>query len=284
MANAPGADALIRLKMIATDLDGTFLGDDTMPSALNIEAVRRAAAAGIHIVFATGRPARWLQPVDAVMDVHPDAIASNGGVIWNVAEHRLRAAFPLPREDTLSLMADVTDALPTVSFAVEYIETWGRQPGFPRRGDFVEAAVISDDHAALLDGGLVVKLLIYGPDILTDHLADLVTPLVKGRLDLTYSIIQPNGILELSAPGVSKASALQVLMDDYGVDASEVAAFGDMPNDLDMLQLAGYPFVMSNAHPTVLAQGFPDAGHHDDSGFGRIVMALLDEMEAASSR
>jgi len=130
----------------------------------------------------------------------------------------------------------------------------------------------------------VVKLLVYGPDISTDRLADLVAPLVKGRLDLTISIIQPNGILELSAPGVSKASALQVLMDDYGVDASEVAAFGDMPNDLDMLELAGQPFVMSNAHPTVLAQGFPEAGHHDDSGFGRIVMQLLDDMEAADSR
>ena len=272
------------LKLIATDLDGTFLGADALPSALNVAAVRRAAAAGVHIVFATGRPARWLQPVDVVLDVHPDAIASNGGVIWDVAAHRLRGAFPLPREETLSLMADVTAALPTVSYAVEYIDNWGRQPGFPVRGDFVEAAVISDDHATLLDGGMVVKLLVYGPGIYTDHLADLVAPLVKGRLDLTISIIQPNGILELSAPGVSKASALQVLMDDYGVDASEVAAFGDMPNDLDMLELAGQPFVMSNAHPTVLAQGFPEAGHHDDSGFGRIVMGLLDEMEAASSR
>jgi len=275
---------MTQLKLIATDLDGTFLGADTLPSDLNIEAVRRAAAAGIHIVFATGRPARWLQPVEAVMDVRPDLIASNGGVLWNVADHRLRRAFPLPHEDTLSLMDDVAAALPTVSFAVEYIQTWGRQPGFPKRGDFVEATVISPDHATLLEDQLVVKLLIYGPGISTDRLADLVTPLTKGRLDVTLSIIQPNGILELSAPGVSKASALQLLMDDYGIDASEVVAFGDMPNDLAMLELAGRPFAMANSHPLVLARGFPQAGHHDDSGFGRVVMNLLDEAEAASTR
>ncbi|MCA3776073.1 MAG: HAD family phosphatase, partial [Cutibacterium sp.] len=48
------------IALIATDLDGTFLGADKLPSAENTEAMFAAADAGVHVVFATGRPYRWL--------------------------------------------------------------------------------------------------------------------------------------------------------------------------------------------------------------------------------
>jgi len=270
------------LRLIATDLDGTFLGRDSLPSPLNVEAVRRAAGLGVRLVFATGRPARWLQPLDVVAHVHPDAIASNGAVLYDVAAHRATRAFPLPHDATLEVMARVTHALPDAGFAVEYIESWGRTPAYPVRGDFVPARVTSQSYDVLLTSGTPVKLLIRGPGIPTDDLARLVTPLVGTLLDVTLSLVQPDGILELSAPGVSKASALRLLLDEYGIAPGEVAAFGDMPNDLEMLRLAGRAFAMSNAHATVLAEGFDVAGHHDESGFGRTVMALLDELQAVS--
>ena len=268
------------LKLIATDLDGTFLGDDGLPSHLNLTAVRRAAGCGVRIVFATGRPARWLQVLDLVAGLHPDAIASNGAVLYDVAGHRLRQAFPLPRAATLAVMADVKAVLPKATFAVEYVDGWGRLTAYPPRGDFVEANVLAATPEELLDARVPVKLLILGPGVASDRLAGLVEPLVGGRLDVTFSMLQGDGLLELSAPGVTKASALRLLLRAYDIAPAEVAAFGDMPNDLPMLELAGRPFAMSNAHPAVLQHGFPLAGDHDDSAFGRTVMGLLDQLEA----
>ncbi|HYI55034.1 MAG TPA: HAD hydrolase family protein, partial [Microlunatus sp.] len=46
--------------MIATDLDGTFLAPDSSVSAENSSAVLAAQEAGITVLFATGRPIRWL--------------------------------------------------------------------------------------------------------------------------------------------------------------------------------------------------------------------------------
>ena len=46
-----------------------------------------------------------------------------------------------------------------------------------------------------------------------------------------------SALLEISAAGVTKASTLALLCDRLGVDAADVVAFGDMPNDLPMLDV-----------------------------------------------
>ena len=59
-------------------------------------------------------------------------------------------------------------------------------------------------------------------------------------------------MLEISAAGVTKATTLAVLCEDLGVEAEEVIAFGDMPNDIAMLTWAGTSYAMAYAHPTVI--------------------------------
>ena len=60
-----------------------------------------------------------------------------------------------------------------------------------------------------------------------------------------------DGLMEISAPGVTKGSALVGLAEELGVEAADVIAFGDMPNDLPMLTWAGTSYAMANAHPDV---------------------------------
>jgi hydroxymethylpyrimidine pyrophosphatase-like HAD family hydrolase len=58
--------------------------------------------------------------------------------------------------------------------------------------------------------------------------------------------------VEVSAAGVTKAAALAEYCAERGIDAREVVAVGDMPNDLPMLQWAGWSVAVANAHPDVL--------------------------------
>ena len=52
-------------KVLATDLDGTLLRPDLTIGGLTRAAIGDAVAAGIHVVFVTGRPPRWMRVVAA---------------------------------------------------------------------------------------------------------------------------------------------------------------------------------------------------------------------------
>jgi hydroxymethylpyrimidine pyrophosphatase-like HAD family hydrolase len=86
---------------------------------------------------------------------------------------------------------------------------------------------------------------------------------------LTHS--SRDGLLEISAAGVSKASALADLAAQHGISAAEVIAFGDMPNDLPMLAWAGHSVAVANAHPEVLEAADEVTARNDDDGVARVL-------------
>jgi len=277
------AASALPIDLVASDLDGTFLGTGGAVSALNAHAVRRAAELGLRVVFATGRPYRWLQPLDAVREADPLVIASNGAVVLDLGTRRVLDTYPLPESATIGVAADLSAALPGLGFAVEYdAGGWGRTPAYPIRGDLVPQDVLAESVEALVSAQAPLKLLVHCPTLPTEELARRAAPIVAGRLSWSFSIVQPDGILELCAPGVDKASTLRGLLTRFGIGAQRVAAFGDMPNDLPLLRLAGHPYVMADAHPSLLGEGFAVAGDHNRSGFGRTLLALLGEPVTAT--
>ena len=92
-----------------------------------------------------------------------------------------------------------------------------------------------------------------------------------GRINVTFSTLRAQGLVECSAPGVTKAAMLADVLERMGVDPSEAMAFGDMPNDADMLDMVGYPYVMSNAHPSLLDGRYPVAGANTEGAVGAVV-------------
>lgn len=265
----------MRPALIATDLDGTFLGADGRASERNVAAVMRAHELGIPIVVATGRPARWLDVLEPIRDAHPYVLASNGAAIYDLAAGEVVERFCVPKEETLELAREMRKLFPEVVFGLELGMGWAREPGYPLRGDFVESDSIGPLEQIVAENDFV-KLLVISRERSSDELGERLAPICQGRLTATWSLGGPLGLLEVSAPGVSKATGLSRLADELGVDLADAVAFGDMPNDLDMLNAVGHPFAMADAHPLLVTAGFPVAGSHADSGVGRAIEALLD--------
>ena len=82
--------------MIASDLDGTIIGHDGTISPRTVAAFEAARASGIHIVFVTGRPFRWLAPLSAAFGHLGTVICSNGAVVYDLEAERLIEAKTLP--------------------------------------------------------------------------------------------------------------------------------------------------------------------------------------------
>jgi hydroxymethylpyrimidine pyrophosphatase-like HAD family hydrolase len=84
-------------------------------------------------------------------------------------------------------------------------------------------------------------------------------------------------MLEISALGVSKASALARLAARRGVPAEAVVAFGDMPNDVPMLRWAGRGYAMTGGHPEAVAAAAELAPPCESDGVAQVLEQLLSQ-------
>ncbi len=259
-------------RLVATDLDGTLLDAQGHVSPRTREVLDALDARGVPVVFVTGRPLRWMADLWADVGGHGLAICSNGGVVYDVAGRRVHSSSPLSRPTALDVAERIRAAVPETTFGIEFTTGWGTEPTFPRHPDDTgDAHLVGTLEEIYRDD--VVKLLAvhrrHDPEEFWQASASAVGDLVTTTWSSSFALV------EISAPGVTKATALADLCAGLGVAAADVVAFGDMPNDLPMLAWAGTSVAMENAHPSVLAAAGARAPRHDEDGVARVLTDLF---------
>jgi Cof subfamily protein (haloacid dehalogenase superfamily) len=264
-------------RLIVSDLDGTFLSPDGSVSEFNSAAVRDAQSAGVPVLFATGRPVRWLDVIRDLPGAHPTVIASNGAVLYDLGAGQILDRICIDPAVALAAVAELRRVLPGTAFAFESGVRFGFEPSYRTwvSDDGSDPAIFSGPAEELAHTEAFVKLLVQNVQVPPDGLAERVRDVVGNSLTVTHSAARDHGLVEVSAPGVSKASMLQRVCAKLGVDRADVAAFGDMPNDLEMLGWVGMPHVVANAHPQLLDLGYPVVPANVDSGVGRTIADWL---------
>ncbi|WP_459983335.1 HAD family hydrolase [Nocardioides sp. AN3] len=259
--------------LVATDLDGTLVRSDGTVSAYTVDVLAELDARGVHVVFVTGRPLRWAREVFSYVGSHGLAIVSNGALVWDVAEDRPWLERPMTPEISLDVAHALRAAIPGVQFAAETVAGWAMEPGY-LRGRVADDRGFTPEELPLEDlvGVPVLKLLARGGGLDADDFVAAAVPVVGDRVNVTHSSFP---LLEISALEVTKASTLELVASKLGVDAADVVAFGDMPNDLPMLTWAGTSYAMADAHPEVLACATHVAPGHDDDGVARVLADVL---------
>jgi len=270
-----GSDAAPRLPgLVATDLDGTLLGADGHVSARTREVLQAVEAAGVPVVFVTGRPLRWAEEVFDDVGDHGLAIVSNGALVWDVAGDRARLERPVPDEVVVAVTAALREACPGTAYALETLAGIGLEPAFVERFEVPDGVRRGPVADLLADGsGPVLKLLARHEEIKAEAFWATARDLLGGQVEVTWS--SASALLEISAAGVTKATTLALLCAELGVAAEDVVAFGDMPNDLPMLAWAGRSWAMAGAHATVLAAADHVAPDHDEDGVARVLAELV---------
>lgn len=266
-----------RTRLIATDLDGTLLCSGGTVSARTAAALAAADAAGVQVVFVTGRPPRWMQQVSPHVGGHGVAICSNGGAIVDVRRGELLETFPLSVEDALAVITTLRAKLPGTAFAFEYPGGFAREAGYEvRMWGSDENHPVGPAEELLGAGGAVrglYKLLAKHPDLDPDKFLSEARSVAAHLAEITRS--SPIPLVEISARGVTKASTLARWCTEHGIDRSEVVAFGDMPNDLEMLAWAGTAYAVANAHPEVLAAVSLHTLSNEQDGVATVLESLL---------
>ena len=260
------------LKLVATDLDGTLLHTDGTVTDRTRDALTAVEARGVTVVFVTGRPVRWMDELWQHVGDHGLAVCSNGGIVYDVPARAVRSSRPIPVDVGLRVAGLMREAIPGTSFALEKTTGFGKEPSFMERyplppgievGPLVE---IFDDST--------VKLLARHEERDPEEFWTEVEGLVGHLVTTTWS--STGALVEISAAHVTKASTLALLCDELGVAPDEVVAFGDMPNDLAMLEWAGTSYAMANGHPSVLALAQRRAPSNEEDGVAAVLEGLFD--------
>ncbi|MCC3772907.1 HAD hydrolase family protein, partial [Streptomyces sp. UNOC14_S4] len=259
--------------------DGTLLHDDKTVTERTVAALAAAEAAGIEVFFVTGRPARWMDVVRDHVHGHGLAICANGAAVVDLHDgSRFVDVRPLERADALAIVHAVRAAAPGSSFAVEHTEGIHYEPSYPPF--FLDPCSVTAPAEELLaeDSGHtapILKLLAHHPDLGPDEFLTVAREAGGAHGEFTRS--SPTALLEISGLGVSKASTLARCCAERGIAPEEVIAFGDMPNDLEMLDWAGTAYAMANAHPEVLAATARHTAANTEDGVAVVIEQLLRE-------
>lgn len=264
-----------RPRLIATDLDGTLLRRGGTLSDRTVRALRTAVDAGTEVVFVTARPPRFVDVIAATTGLVGTAVCSNGALVYDITSRTVVDSRPLPLPAARQVATALSDAAPGVGFALETGHQVLYEPRFGLRfpaSDEYEVPVPSLPDLWLTDV-TVTKLLAWSGQLDADVLLAAAEASAAGLAQYTHS--GGTGLLEISAAGVSKSGTLAALCAARGIDASDVVAFGDMPNDLTVLQWAGAGYAMANAHPAVLAAVPRHTASNEDDGVAVVLERLF---------
>jgi Cof subfamily protein (haloacid dehalogenase superfamily) len=250
-------------RVVATDLDGTIVRSDGAISDRTRAALAAAEASGVLVVLVTGRPPRWLRGISDATGHRGVAVCANGALVYDLHSDEVVAAHPLSVDIARDIVTTLRAAIPGIGFAVETVtDGFGHEPAYRPRWSTDGALVAEVDE--LLSGPLA-KLLARHEDLDSDALLAAAREVVDADLaTLTHS--SRDGLLEISASGVSKATTLAALCARQDRHSTDAIAFGDMPNDLPMLAWAAHSVAVANAHPDVLAAVDEVTASNDDDG------------------
>ncbi|MGW2831419.1 HAD hydrolase family protein [Streptomyces sp. NPDC001286] len=273
--------AAVPPRLIATDLDGTLLRDDKSVSPRTVAALAAAEEAGVEVFFVTGRPARWMDVVSDHVHGHGLAICGNGAAVVDLhggpGAHRFVKVRELARENALDAVRLLREAAPGTVYAVEQTYGFHQEPDYPKLHMEIPDELAPAEDLLAPDGPgaaePVLKILAYHPTLDPDGFLTTARLALGDRANVTRS--SPSALLEISGPGVSKASTLALCCAERGISHEEVVAFGDMPNDVEMLTWAGRSYAMGNAHPDVIAAASGRTVANNDDGVAVVIERML---------
>lgn len=242
----------MKVAIIATDLDGTFLRDDhQFDHARFQQQLDQMNRQGQHFVVASGNQLQHCIEVFDGIKGERTYVAENGGLVIDSAGRVLHES--LISLELLNELLTFVMTEPKLRGARMFLS--GQAGAYLRAQDdsatmryfLSNRHVVSDlrdvdDHVYKATFGWS-----NGDADVNEHAA-VINRAFAGRLRATVS---GGSGLDVIPPHVSKATGLAHLQRLWHVPAAQTAAFGDNGNDLEMLREADFGFAMRNAIPSV---------------------------------
>lgn len=259
--------------LVGIDVDGTLVGSSGEVDPRVWKVAETARVKGIHLALCSGRPAfgkalEYAQRLDAG-GWHA---FQNGASIVNLKTGESRS-IPLPTAAVKSFIAEAR--------ATENVLELYNDKGWVTES----TAAWAEDHAKLLGVKFEPRPFesLDGPAVraqwlLTSLQAKQMMSSIHAGLEVAQStspLMPDTQFVGFTHAGVSKASAMRTIADQYGIDLRDVMYVGDSGNDLPALRVVGHPVAMANASPAVLAAATRTVASDDEAGVAQALQLAI---------
>lgn len=275
------------VRLLAIDIDGTLVNSRDELTDATRQALRRACAAGLKLVLATGRRYSRALPLVEPLAIDAPLVTASGALIKHPLDHRtlFQATFARP------LLCDLLGVVERRGFeAVLYADSYHEGFDFycqrlevtrPELADYLTLnpgchrlwpTLMSDPPEGVFAGFSTGT---------REEMLDLHEELQRALPGLLYTHVlrSPRYIghmCEIAPFGVTKWSGIQHVAAEWGISPDQMCAVGDDVNDIPMIEAAGIGIAMGNAQPEVKAAADFIAPTHDQDGLAAVVAFLLD--------
>ncbi|MGC4018231.1 MAG: HAD family hydrolase [Muricomes sp.] len=240
------------IKLVASDLDGTLLqGGVQNPTPYAIELIHKLTQKGVHFVAASGRQYHNERRMFDEIKDEISYIAENGSICIHKGEVISRST--ISDDLTARIIAEVKkQAHFEMMLSREdacFVEN--NNPIFVNHISNVmrNTSQVVDDLSKVK--GPVLKLAVCGMSDNTHEVDEYLRHLQDMFGNEIKIVTSGSTWIDFLAPGANKGTALQSLIDVLRIKPEECMAFGDQYNDVEMLQLVGTSYAMSNAAPGI---------------------------------
>ena len=258
-------------RLFAIDLDGTLLTSDKRLTLRCINAVQRCQQEGVDVVICTARPPRSAKPFYDRLGLDTELVAYNGAMVTHPPTGAILFHRSIPPSLARPLLETVLAIDHEAIVTFEKADQWYTDARGARIVTDTAAAGFAPDVVCELwecVASPVTKMLVSrNPDTLRR---------VKSALDRQWaeqaSVTQCDDyLLQIAAAGVSKAAALEQILIRRRLSREDLAAIGDAPNDVAMLELAALGIAVANAAQSVRAAAQAVVPSNDEDGVAAAV-------------
>ncbi|MCD4826525.1 MAG: Cof-type HAD-IIB family hydrolase [Acholeplasmataceae bacterium] len=237
--------------LIACDLDGSLLNKKSDLSPYTIDVLSHLSRLGHKVVIATGRPFGGAIDLYYKLGINAPMINDNGATIENPMDSKFAKQRTLIPND---IMKDIfTHAKPILKSAFFSIKktvyAYKYEPkleeyfaGLATSSNVIECEFTDLD---VEPSGLIFLVDTHKKEILENYIKENYNQTISFRL---WGAGHKHAIYEIYLKHVSKSSALSYLLDYYNMDQSQLIAFGDGINDIEMIRDAGIGVMMKNGN------------------------------------
>ncbi|MEH7114022.1 Cof-type HAD-IIB family hydrolase [Neobacillus niacini] len=287
----------MKYKLLATDLDGTLLNEQSEIDVENIEAIHEFRQKGGRVVICSGRSplsTRWIANTIGLKG--EPIIAYNGAIMLDESgeiseqsvfkEDHLLNFWELCEGESIYAHFYEGDTL-LVPRVTKWNENWierniltlektgGRRDELEQFRGQCQVKVVEDLYQYVKSQQpKITKIAVFHEQGSLADFSKVIAEKMEG-LEVSSSLNYLN--LEISPSGVSKASTLVKLSEKYAIPISQMAAIGDNYNDSLMLRAAGLGIAMGNAPEEVKKWADVVTGKNDDAGVAQAIRKYLLE-------